>query len=247
MSLTSQYHQSNPCFDYDSNLEKIKRVFDFSASRLKIFDLGCGDGRLSSELVKLGHEVWGLDSNKDGLNQAERAGIKIIEADLESELLPVEENNFDLVLLLDVLEHLYDQEKVLTNIYQVLKPDGKLIISYPNHFDLRNRLNMLFGKGIVHWAHKKYNTPAWQYGHIRFLLFRELENLLKNHNFYVKTVQFNFMAGGIIPTRITLPFVRKILLKLFPNLLSGKFVIIADKHNGGEVKKIYLPKTIFGV
>lgn len=243
MSKTSNYHSKNICFDYPASLKKIEAVFDFHAGKLKILDLGCGDGRLSSELVKMGHEVWGADVFPDGIEAAKKNGINAIETDIEKRL-PFQDSSFDLVLLLDTLEHLYGQEGVLREIFRILKVDGKIIVSYPNQFDLRNRLNMLLGGGIVHWSHKKYkDVRAWNYGHIRFLLFRELSELLGNVGFYPKKVQFNFMAGGILPRRLIPAVIRKIMLKLFSQLLTGKYVILADKTKGSVNIWIYISRT----
>ena len=107
---------------------------------------------------------------------------------------------------------------------------------------------MLLGRGIIHWAHRQYdNAIAWSYGHVRFLLLKELTQLLNNSGFYPKTIQFNFMSGGIIPRRITPAVFRKFLTKLMPQLLSGKYVLLADKKRGDIVKKIYLPATPIGM
>jgi len=247
MNNSASYHKKNNCYDYASSLEKIERLYNFDEESLKIIDLGCGDGRLAGELVKKGHSVYGMDSSEDALRIAKNFGIKTILGGLESEL-PFTENEFDMILLLDTYEHLYDQETILKNIYKVLKPTGKLIIAYPNHFDLRNRIEMLFGKGIVHWAHRKYeNAIAWSYAHVRFLLLKELEILLNQNNFYIKKIQYNFLAGGIIPTRFTPSFFRKYLLRAFPQLLTGKYVILVDKKKGAVEQKIYLPKTPDGL
>ncbi len=247
MNKSAIYHQDVPCFDYPSSLEKIRRVFDFDISQIKILDLGCGDGRLAEELIKKGHQVCGLDCCEEGLKIAKQRGVITFKSDLE-ENLPFKNSFFDLVLLLDTLEHLYDQKNVLKEVGRVLKSNGSLIISYPNHFDLRNRLNILLGRGIIHWAHRKYKeTHAWSYGHIRFLLFKELAELLNLCGFYPKIVQFNFMAGGVIPRRATPAFFRKLILKLWSQLLTGKYVLVADKVSGQIEKKIFLPVTPIGM
>jgi len=247
MNKTAEYHRNNICYDYPATLKKIESVFDFDAPKLKILDLGCGDGRLSAELVKKGHEVWGTDVFPDGIEEAKKKGINAIKADIEARL-PFCDSEFDLVLILDTLEHIYDEEGVIWEAYRVLKKDGKVIISYPNQFDLRNRLNMLFGGGIIHWSHRKYeNVHAWKYGHIRFLLYKELEELLKICGFYPKKVQFNFMAGGILPRRLIPSLARRAILKLFPQLLTGKYIILADKEKSGMQEKIYLSYTETGI
>ena len=244
MSKSSRQHNQDNYYNYQFGLEKIKRVFDFQTQQdLKILDLGCGDGRLLEELKKIGHVVTGVDANQHAVEKTKQKNINAICADLE-QTLPFEDQSFDIVLLLDTLEHLVDQQKILNEVNRILKSDGKLIISYPNHFDLRNRFRMLFGRGIIHWAHTKFeNAKPWSYGHLRFLLYKELLELLKLTKFYPKKVQFNFMAGGIIPRRLTLPFCRKLMLKIWPQLLTGKYVVLADKQPGEIKQKIYLSST----
>lgn len=247
MASSSSYHNDTNCYDHASGLVKIEKIFDSKGRKLNILDLGCGDGRLSKELVKHGHAITGIDSNEQALQNAKKNGLRVLNADIEKEL-PLETASFDAVLLLDVLEHLYDQEKILKEIYRVLKENGSLYIAYPNHFDLRNRLNMLFGGGIVHWDHKRYkNAKAWSYGHIRFLLLRELTRLLATKGFYPNKIQFNFMSGGIIPTKLSPKKFRIWLLKTFPQAFTGKYIIEATKTKQENVKKIYIPKTIKGI
>lgn len=247
MKKSAKYHSKNVCFDNASSLKKIERVFDFEASGIKILDLGCGDGKLSSELVKMGYDVWGADIFFDGVEKAKKNGIKAIVADIE-EKLPFKDSSFDTVLVLDTLEHLYDAEGALGEAYRVLKDDGNIIISFPNHFDVRNRLNMLLGKGIIHWScEKRCDIQAWSYGHVRFLLYRELKELLEASSFYPKKTQFNFMAGGLIPRRLTPSYLRFLMLRMFPQLFSGKYVVLAGKKPEGTEEKYYIAETVEGM
>ena len=240
---TANQHKDINYYNYEFGLEKIKRVFDFEKNKnLKIIDLGCGDGRLLEELNKFGHDVAGVDINQKAITTLEQKNIKATQADLEKKL-PLKNNQYDVVLLLDTLEHLVNQDGILKECNKILKPDGKLIISYPNHFDIRNRFRMLFGKGIIHWAHTQYkNAKPWQYGHIRFLLYKDLKKLLNLTGFYPKITQFNFMSGGVVPRRITPSFIRKGLLKIWPQLLTGKYVILAEKNETKE-NKIHMSST----
>lgn len=231
-------------YEYNTSLEKIRRVFDFqSGKKLKILDIACGDGRISESLLAFGHEVYGVDHHKDAVHTCLEKGIDCRQADITKDL-PLLPDFFDVVLALDILEHLEKPEVLLERLKKIMKRDARLIISVPNHFDIRNRFRMLFGKGIVHWAHKDFQeSKSWNYQHIRFFRFDELEALLKSLGFFVSTVQFNFMAGGIIPRRITPSFVRKKLLQYFPSLFSGKFILLAQRTPVVEKKIIYIPST----
>lgn len=231
-------------YEYNTSLEKIRRVFDFqSGKKLKILDVACGDGRISEPLVLMGHEVYGVDHHADAVQACLEKGIDCRQADITKDL-PLLPDFFDIVLALDILEHLEKPEVLLQRLKKIMKQDARLIISVPNHFDIRSRFRILFGKGIVHWAHKDFQeSQSWNYQHIRFFRIDELEALLKFLGFFVSVVQFNFMTGGIIPRRFTPSFVRKKLLQYFPRLFSGKFVLLAQRTPVVKKKYIYLPST----
>ena len=231
-------------YEYNTGFEKIKRLFDFDqAKNLKILDVACGDGRISRELIKKGHQVYGVDNDPKAIIAAGLNGLDCRQSDIEHSL-PFEDGLFDVVLALDILEHLNDPKKFLMSLKLKLKANGQLIISIPNHFDLRNRIRILAGEGIIHWAHKNFpNANSWHYPHIRFFRLVELADLLAEVGLYINAAQFNFMAGGLIPRRLTPPFLRIMMLKMWPTLLSGKFVIRCGLKTNQEKKKIFLAKT----
>ncbi|OGY93024.1 MAG: hypothetical protein A2260_02450 [Candidatus Komeilibacteria bacterium RIFOXYA2_FULL_45_9] len=206
-------------------------------------DVACGDDRISRALVKKGHQVFGVDNNPQALSAAYRHGLICRQADIES-AMPVADGFFDVILVLDILEHLKDPKLLLARLVNKLKPDGQIIIAIPNHFDLRNRLRILRGQGIIHWAHRRFSdTRAWNYPHIRFFRQKELAELLAGVGLFINCRQYNFMAGGLIPRRLTPPFVRRALLKLWPDLLSGKFVILCSCQRPVAAKSIWLSQT----
>lgn len=95
---------------------------------LKILDIGCGAGRNIEELKKYG-SVWGLDNSEDALRFCKKRGRKnLIKANSENSGL--KNKSFDLITLLDVLEHT-DDKKSLKEIYRILKPSGYLLITVP--------------------------------------------------------------------------------------------------------------------
>ncbi|MBU1178154.1 class I SAM-dependent methyltransferase [Patescibacteria group bacterium] len=250
LSSSAKLHAREHFYEHDSALAKIKAIFPQTDKKLRILDVGCGDGRLVVALIEQGHTVTGLDINETAIDQAKKRGLTAIKADLESPW-PVDSSQYDIILMLDVLEHVVDQNHLLAESRRVLKANGCLIIAYPNHFDIRNRLKMLLGGGIVHWSHTKHeNANAPDYSHLRFLRFEDLIQLIKNHGFATEQLQFNFMGGGIIPRRLLPSSVRKWLLRRYPNLLSGKFILRVVKADGKDLiqeKTVLLDKTVAGI
>jgi len=193
----------------------------------------------------MGHDVLGMDISDNGIKKAKAKNLNVKRADIEAKW-SFQKNQFDVVLILDTLEHLYNLEFVLGEAHRVLKKSGAIIIAIPNHFDIRNRFEILIGRGIVHWAHRPFkDARPWDYGHIRFLRYQDLKKLLVMSGFYSRVVQRNFMAGGIIPTSITPRELRLWLVKTWPDLFGGKIVICATKKRT-KVKNIYLSKALKG-
>ncbi|MFH2105104.1 MAG: class I SAM-dependent methyltransferase [Parcubacteria group bacterium] len=250
LSSSAELHAREHFYEHASTFDKIKAIFPPTAKTLNVLDIGCGDGRLAETLIRQGHTVTGLDINEVALKKAAQRGLKPVKTDLEI-TWPLPAAQYDVVLMLDVLEHVVGQDHMLAESWRVLKKGGWLIIAYPNHFDIRNRFRMLFGGGIVHWSHTQHkNASASDYSHLRFLRLKELLQLIKHHKFSLEQEQFNFMGGGIIPRRLLPSFVRKWLLRQYPNLLSGKFILRAvksDVKNLPRQKTILLDKTELGI
>jgi SAM-dependent methyltransferase len=225
--------------------EKIKRLIDFeNCGKLRVLDVGCGQGVLDDHLRRLGHEVVGLDINDD----LELAPPNYIQCDI-NQLWPVDERSFDLVICTDVPEHMYDPEHVLRESERVLKTDGRLIFGVPNHFDLRQRLRSLQGKGILHWDSVQYNLDAWNFPHIRFFTLDDLDRKFPQRGWRILRHQFNFMGCGLIPSFFE-PL-NAVLLRMFPTIFSGKFVVLAcrakERSEEPAEKDVYVPRTLPGM
>jgi methionine biosynthesis protein MetW len=246
---SANLHQKIYTSKRKANLEKIKRLVNLNQKKLKILDLGVGDGKIATKLLKKGHQVMGIDINPKALKKAKQKGIPVFKADIEQDLTFLKQK-FDLVLLTDVLEHLVDLKKVIQNIEEILLDQGELLICFPNHFDLKNRLRIILGKGIVHWDHLDF-SKAYSYEHLRFLTYEELLKLFKDTKFKLIKRQFNFMLGGLFPKNLIPRWLRVWLLKISPNLFSGKFVILLQKNDKKQhktkLKSIYLNQTPIGL
>ena len=239
----TQFHANKATSTEQSTFEKIKRLVNFRTSeKFTILDVGCGIGILPTELANLGHTITGLD-----IGNVPASNWKFIQTDINNSW-PVEQNHFDIVICTDVPEHMYDPAHALVEAKKVLKPNGKLIFGVPNHFDLRQRLRTLFGKGIVHWDAVQHNESAWDFAHIRFFTHLELIEKFSKLGWHVETEQYNFMGAGILPSHLLPSFIKTLLLKLWPNLFSGKFIyLLSQETTQQKTKQIYLPFTPLGL
>ena len=135
-------HKINPL-----RLEFILNNFDKSIRKRNILDIGCGGGLISELLAKKNANVTGIDENIYNIKQAkEHAKMGSIKIDYKNQSLDTfykkNKKKYDLILCLEVLEHVDDVKKTLDKISELMKPGATLILSTIN----RNLKSLLFAK-----------------------------------------------------------------------------------------------------
>ena len=113
---------------------------------ITVLDFGCGEGNYTipvAEAVGDQGKVYALDKKIRKLRQVERkAGrqkLTNIKTILSKGEIDLDKDSVDIVLLFDVLHHIDNKQKLLNNLYNVLKPDG-LVSIFPHHHILREEL-----------------------------------------------------------------------------------------------------------
>jgi 2-polyprenyl-3-methyl-5-hydroxy-6-metoxy-1,4-benzoquinol methylase len=102
----------------------------------QVLEVGCGNGNVLRVLehVCTNSLVIGMDLFAEGLRQARhRVACPLVQGDMHS---PPFRSNFRIIGLYDVLEHLPDDHQVLSDLYQMLSPDGLLMLTVPAHMAL---------------------------------------------------------------------------------------------------------------
>ena len=108
----------------------------------KVLDIGCGAGNMAHHLAHYG-DVVGVDNNPRPLAVARERGLDVREGLAED--LPLEDEVFGLVALLDTVEHVPDEgeTKVFQECWRVLKPGGKLLVTAPAFMQLWSHNDVL--------------------------------------------------------------------------------------------------------
>jgi SAM-dependent methyltransferase len=123
---------------FDSRWDAInERCRDYFGSRkkLKMFDIGCGYAQGLLYFKKRGFQVSGLEPTQEGVKYAISRGLKVYHSGIE-DYSCVKGDKFDIVMLINVLEHLRDPVRTLAKIRKdLLKLGGMLVIDVPNEFN----------------------------------------------------------------------------------------------------------------
>jgi SAM-dependent methyltransferase len=108
-------------------LRKISRLLA-GVSDPRILDVGCGAAMFFDALDTFGH-VEGIESDAAAVDRSGRWRSRIFVGDLDEAYAPAAP--FDLILMLDVLEHIANPGVVLARARQILRPDGRILITVP--------------------------------------------------------------------------------------------------------------------
>jgi SAM-dependent methyltransferase len=145
----------------------------------RALDLGGGDGRLAAELAA--DELTIADVSGVALKRAAervpRARLERIEPDAA---LPLPDSGLDLVLCVDVLEHVRDVQLLLSEARRVLRPGGLLAVATPAH-------GRLTGLDVLARGFERHFDPLSP--HLRFLTRRSLTRLLDSIGFDVVSIR----------------------------------------------------------
>jgi SAM-dependent methyltransferase len=107
----------------------VRRVLRrFAPAQARILDVGCGTGATSRSLAALG-SVLGMDIGREALVRARARGLSVARASAAA--LPVAPARFDVVVALDVLEHLEDDTGAARQMLAALEPGGILLVTVP--------------------------------------------------------------------------------------------------------------------
>ncbi len=152
----------------------------------KILDIGSGAGNMAHHLAQYG-QVFGLDYNPRPLPVAQQRGLPVMQG--SGNELPFLDNTFDVVALLDTVEHIPDELGVLYECQRVLKPGGKLIVTVPAFMWLWSY------NDEINAHQRRYTAP-------------ELQQKLELCGLHVKRISYNnfFLFPAIAGIRVIRPY-----------------------------------------
>lgn len=201
-------------------------------------DVGCGDGyflNCVSEVLPRTCSIRGLDYSRDQIQEARtRHSFDFATCNLE-EGIPAGDGSVDLLYAGEVIEHLFDPDFFLSEVFRVLKIGGHVVLSTPNLNAWINRLmfvagyqplfvecstkSSLYGYGFA----KRFKKQDWPVGHVRIFNRRSLFDILKANGLSLvgcRGAVFEFIPGPLRPVDR--------LFAALPSLASD-LVVLAQK------------------
>jgi len=174
-------HMLNPCrLDYITS--QIAAEFDRNLSQdlpfagLRILDIGCGGGLLSEPMARLGAEVVGADAAEGNIPvarvHAEQSGLTVDYRHTTAEAMAEAGEQFDVVLNMEVVEHVADPLAFLTACRMLLKPGGLHLCSTINRNAKSYMMAIVGAEIVMRWLPK--GTHEWH----KFITPDELIDLM---------------------------------------------------------------------
>jgi 2-polyprenyl-3-methyl-5-hydroxy-6-metoxy-1,4-benzoquinol methylase len=157
----------------------------------RALDLGCGEGAFTETLAAAGARAVGVEVAEAALRRAvaKHPGLDFRLAPIDGRL-PADDGSFELIWASEVIEHVGDTARWMSEVRRVLAPGGKLLITTPEHSRL-----MILARGL-----EPYSDPLGD--HLHLYTRRSLETLLREFGF--TDVRARGVGGA--------PFLRRLLL-----------------------------------
>ncbi len=122
----------------------INIIMKLNLKGIDCLDLGCGTGYFSEKLKNLGFNVLSVDKER----QIFASSTNFFQCDLNYDFAKLINRHFDLIVAIEVIEHLYSPVQFLKNVRLLLKEKGYIIITTPNLDSILTKLKFLF-KGVL--------------------------------------------------------------------------------------------------
>jgi 2-polyprenyl-6-hydroxyphenyl methylase/3-demethylubiquinone-9 3-methyltransferase len=176
----------------------------------RVLDVGCGNAIVLERLAGRFRERVGIDiSLSPHLAGLRKEGVRFHELDFCRDRVPYPDGHFDLVVALDVIEHVFDPARFMAVAFRKLAPGGRLLVSTANVRSLKQLLRVaVMGRG----PSTSGETEGWDGGHLHYFTTADLRGLARRTGFVrVRFEGLIVFAGRLIPLKRLLFGARNVL------------------------------------
>jgi len=155
---------------YRLHADVFKMLEPYLKKEMHVIDFGCGQGAFSQRLVDAGMIVDACDINTEQIKANVNKKITLdLNKDIDLNLFP---EKYDVLIAMEILEHLHNPWKYLGDCLRLLKDDGIILLSTPNISNFVSRLRFLMRGSLI-----AFEKADLVHGHITPLSFIQIENL----------------------------------------------------------------------
>lgn len=213
--MKKDYYQ-NKSPNYGIGYTRLNRILYLvgSVAGRSVLDVGCARGYLGGIVKSRGASyVVGTDISENALLEAKQVLDRTYAFDLEEKWpTDLKAKEFDIIIMAEVLEHVFDPVKVLKEARDLLKENGYLIITTPNFMTWTNRIKFIFG------SFRYRDQGMFDFGHIRWFTYSYLKRVLAESGFNIVKEKHIIFPGKLTK-----------LLKFWPGLFAFQFILKARK------------------
>jgi len=196
----------------------------------RILDVGCGDGSVLYFLKQknMVDETLGVEIDQALLSKVRKKNITAYRVDMNYEKIPLPDNYVDVVLSLEVVEHIVNLDNFFSEIRRVLKPRGVLILSTPNVQFIYHIVRLILGRGPkTSWGNSltHYGSQLYDHGHVHYFTANDLSELLKEYEFDVINIRGTYNVRKKVLSKI----MKLVSKTYFLRYLCPGIVIVARK------------------
>jgi SAM-dependent methyltransferase len=143
-------------------LGRYKWAFRFLPPSDVVVDVGASTTPLQRVLHRKASAVIAVDTDKQALVELARSGLPVFLVEASAEALPIRTDSAGAVLMLDVLEHVADEEAAIREVHRILRPEGWLVLSVPHKgafafLDPQNLKARFDGRFTAATSHRHYS------------------------------------------------------------------------------------------
>ena len=189
----------------------IKLINPLLKNGMKILDIGCASGSLIDQISTIKNvQAYGIDISSQAIKMSESKGIMNVKT-MDASRLNFKDNQFDIIIASDVLEHIKDDKSALLEWKRVLKKNGYLIIFVPAHMALWSQ-NDIYSEHFRRYDKYQFKARLSELGvnilrlsYWNVILFIPIFIFRKVQNIFTKETQYKYQL------RKTHPFIDQLL------------------------------------
>ncbi len=168
---------------------KIKKLINsYKGSKGSLLEIGCGSGEILKKFKDMGWKAKGLEISLDAINYCRNQNLDVIYGNF----LDIEfQENFDLILMSHVLEHVLDFEKYLKKVHKLLNKNGRVVLFIP--YEFRGLWYIIYKYLKRKVLMEMYNVKT---GHIYFFSPKIIALIFSKVGFTIEKLKVNVNPPG---------------------------------------------------